>query len=98
MDLADEMTDTYPRWICPIYDNYNPKKIFCTRRPELCDDDIIFDLGIYGIKNTSKSSKEINQAFEKFSFEQGMFKGFFQHVTLPMMIFGINLINQNMIL
>ena len=77
MNLADEMTDTYPRWICPIYDNYNPKKIFCTRKPELCDDDIIFDLGIYGIKNTSKSSKEINQAFEKFSFEQGMFKGFF---------------------
>ena len=77
MELADNMTETYPRWICPIIDNYNSEKIFCTRKPEICKDDIILDLGIYGIKNTKIKSKEINQAFEKFSFDNGIFKGFF---------------------
>tara|TARA_B100000686_G_scaffold348593_1_gene440018 strand:- start:198 stop:1694 length:1497 start_codon:yes stop_codon:yes gene_type:complete len=77
MELADKMTETYPRWICPINIDHHPDKIFCTKKPELCKDDIILDLGIYGIKNTSKPSKEINQAFERFSFEHGMFKGFF---------------------
>ena len=77
MDLADEMTNTYPRWICPINVDHHPDKIFCTKKPELCKDDIVFDLGIYGIKNTKTPSKKINQAFEKFSFEHGMFKGFF---------------------
>ena len=77
MDLADELTNTYPRWICPINVNHHPDKIFCTKKPELCQDDIIFDLGIYGIKNTKISSKKINKAFEKFSFENGVFKGFF---------------------
>ena len=77
MELADEMTDTYPRWICPINIEHHPDKIFCTKKPDLCEDDIVFDLGIYGIKNTDISSKKINQAFEKFSFENGMFKGFF---------------------
>ena len=77
MDLTDEMTDTYPRWICPIKIEHHSDKIFCTKKPELCKDDIVFDLGIYGIKNTKISSKKINQAFEKFSFDNGMFKGFF---------------------
>ena len=77
MDLADEMTETYPRWICPINIDHHPDKIFCTKKPELCEDNIVFDLGIYGIKNTNKTSKKINQAFEKFSFAHGMFKGFF---------------------
>jgi len=77
MNLADEMTETYPRWICPIIDNHHPDKIFCTRKTELCNDNIIFDMGIYGIKNTNITSKKINQAFEKFSFEHGIFKGFF---------------------
>ena len=77
MDLADNMTGTYPRWICPIVDNYNSKKIFCTRKPEVCKDEIILDLGIYGIKNTDIKSKKINQTFEKFSFNNGVFKGFF---------------------
>ena len=43
----------------------------------MCQDEIILDLGIYGIKNTSTESKLINQAFEKFSFDNGIFKGFF---------------------
>ena len=77
IDLADEMTGTYPRWICPIIDNHNPEKIFCTRKTDICKDDIIIDLGIYGIKNTNNKSKRINQAFEKFSFDNGIFKGFF---------------------
>jgi hypothetical protein len=77
MNLADEMTETYPRWICPIIDHHHPDKIFCTRKTEICKDNIIFDMGIYGIKNTNITSKKINQAFEKFSFEHGIFKGFF---------------------
>ena len=77
MNLTDKMTDTYPRWICPIKIEHHSDKIFCTKKPELCKDDIVFDLGIYGIKNTNISSKKINQAFEKFSFDNGMFKGFF---------------------
>jgi Delta24-sterol reductase len=77
LDLVDKMAKTYPLWICPIKDNYHPDKIFCTRNTNLCTDDIILDLGIYGIKNTNIPSKEINMAFEKFSFANGLFKGFF---------------------
>ncbi len=77
LKLVDEMTETYPLWICPSKDNYHPDKIFCTRKKELCKDDMIIDIGIYGIKNTSIDSKTINKAFERFSFENGVFKGFF---------------------
>ena len=38
---------------------------------------MIIDVGIYGIKNSNIDSKIINQAFEKFSFANGVFKGFF---------------------
>ena len=77
LELVDEMTETYPLWICPSKDNYHPDKIFCTRKKELCDDNMILDIGIYGIKNTNIDSKIINQTFEKFSFANGVFKGFF---------------------
>ena len=77
LELVDKMTKTYPLWICPSKDNYHQKKIFCTRRKDICEDDMIIDVGIYGIKNTNIDSKTINQAFEKFSFENGVFKGFF---------------------
>ena len=77
LELVDDMTKTYPLWICPSKDNYHPEKIFCTRKKDLCDDDMIIDVGIYGIKNTNINSKIINQTFEKFSFANGVFKGFF---------------------
>ena len=77
LELVDEMTKTYPLWICPSIDHYHPDKIFCTRKPELCEDNIILDLGIYGIKNTRIPSKKVNKAFENFSFSHGVFKGFF---------------------
>ena len=32
LELVDEMTETYPLWICPSKDNYHPDKIFCTRK------------------------------------------------------------------
>ena len=38
---------------------------------------MIIDIGIYGIKNTTIESEIINKTFEKFSFENGVFKGFF---------------------
>ena len=38
---------------------------------------MILDLGIYGIKNSNIPSKKVNQTFEKFSFNHGVFKGFF---------------------
>ena len=77
LHLVDKMTKTYPLWICPSIDHYHPDKIFCTRKPEMCEDNIILDLGIYGIKNTRIPSKKVNKAFEKFSFNHGVFKGFF---------------------
>ncbi len=77
LELSDKMTGTYPLWICPSKDNYHPDKIFCTRRKEMCEENMILDLGIYGIKNSTIPSKKVNQAFEKFSFSQGVFKGFF---------------------
>ncbi|MEC8671158.1 MAG: hypothetical protein VXX84_00155, partial [Candidatus Thermoplasmatota archaeon] len=63
--------------ICPSKDNYHSDKIFSTRKKELCEDNMIIDVGIYGIKNTTIDSKIINETFEKFSFENGVFKGFF---------------------
>ena len=77
LHLVDKMTKTYPLWICPSKDNYHPDKIFCTRKINMCEDDMILDLGIYGIKNSDVPSKHINQTFEKFSFNHGVFKGFF---------------------
>jgi hypothetical protein len=77
LNLVDKMTETYPLWICPSKDNYHPDKLFSTRKKELCKDDMIIDIGIYGIKNTTIDSKIINKKFEKFSFENGVFKGFF---------------------
>ena len=77
MELVDEMTETYPLWICPSKDNYHPDKTFSTRRKDICEDNMIIDVGIYGIKNSNIDSKIINQAFEKFSFANGVFKGFF---------------------
>ena len=77
LELSDKMTGTYPLWICPSKDNYHPDKIFCTRRKEICKEDMILDLGIYGIKNSKIPSKKVNRAFEKFSFSHGVFKGFF---------------------
>ena len=77
LHLVDKMTKTYPLWICPSIDHYHPDKIFCTRKPEMCEDNIILDLGIYGIKNTRIPSRKVNKAFEKFSFSHGVFKGFF---------------------
>ena len=63
LHLVDKMTKTYPLWICPSIDHYHPDKIFCTRKPEMCEDNIILDLGIYGIKNTRISSRKVNKAF-----------------------------------
>ena len=77
LKLVDKMTKTYPLWICPSKDNYHPDKIFCTRKREVCKDNIIIDIGIYGIKNTTIDSKTINKTFENFSFKNGVFKGFF---------------------
>ena len=77
LNLVDKMTKTYPLWICPSKDNYHSDKIFSTRKKELCEDNMIIDVGIYGIKNTTIDSKIINETFEKFSFENGVFKGFF---------------------
>ena len=77
LNLVDKMTETYPLWIGPSKDNYHHDKIFSTRKKDLCDDDMIIDIGIYGIKNTTIKSEIINKAFEKFSFENGVFKGFF---------------------
>jgi len=77
LNLVDKMTKTYPLWICPSKDNYHPDKLFSTRKKELCKDDMIIDIGIYGIKNTTIDSKTINKKFERFSFENGVFKGFF---------------------
>ena len=77
LNLVDKMTKTYPLWICPSKDNYHSDKIFSTRKKELCEDNMIIDVGIYGIKNTTTDSKIINEAFEKFSFANGVFKGFF---------------------
>ncbi len=77
LDLVDNMTKTYPLWICPSIDHYHPDKIFCTRKPEMCKDNIILDLGIYGIKNTRIPSRKVNKVFERFSFSHGVFKGFF---------------------
>ena len=96
LELSDKMTGTYPLWICPSKDNYHPDKIFCTRRKELCEENMILDLGIYGIKNSNIPSKKVNQTFEKFSFSHGVFKGFFLLATLSMMNFGIILIKKNM--
>jgi len=77
LELVDEMTETYPLWICPSKDNYHPDKTFSTRRKDICEDNMIIDVGIYGIKNSNIDSKIINQTFEKFSFANGVFKGFF---------------------
>ena len=53
LNLVDKMTKTYPLWICPSKDNYHSDKIFSTRKKELCEDNMIIDVGIYGIKNTT---------------------------------------------
>ena len=57
---------------------------------------MIIDVGIYGIKNSNIDSKIINQTFEKFSFANGVFKGFFQRAILIITNFGNILIKINM--
>jgi Delta24-sterol reductase len=97
LKLVDEMSGVFPIWICPILDNYHPDKIFCTRKPDLCKEDFILDIGIYGAINTNISSKKINIALKNLVFKMEPSKVFFQLVILLKKIFGIILIKKNTI-